>query len=295
MKILITGADGQLGYHLKRVFADHELFLGDVANFDITNREVVMRETAGFDPDVIIHAAAYTNVDKAEVDKDLCSRVNIDGTRHVAEAAIAVDAKLIAISTDYVFSGNKGQPYLESDPPAPLSFYGHTKYEAEKAIVTATPKHFICRTSWLYGGPKPIKGMDFAQAGLPKNFVLTMLRIGSTQPTVEVVNDQVGGPTYAQDLAEYLLPIANSEEYGIYHLTNAGVTSWADFAQAIFSDAHYPTSVSPISSEQWAAKYPQSTDRPKYSVLGHQRLFDLGWPDLRPWQNALADYLSELA
>lgn len=294
MKILITGADGQLGYHLKQVFADHELFLGDVANFDITNRDVVMRETTAFQPEVIIHAAAYTNVDKAEVDQELCRRINIDGTRNVAEAAKAVDAKLVAISTDYVFAGNKGEPYLESDPPAPLSFYGHTKYEAEKAVAMTAPKHFICRTSWLYGGPKPTKDMDFTQPGLPKNFVLTMLRVGRTQPTVEVVSDQVGGPTYAQDLAEYLKRLIESEEYGVYHLTNAGVTNWAAFAQEIFATAQYPTSVTPISSEAWSEKYPQSTDRPKYSVLGHQRLLDLGWPDLRSWQDALHDYLSEL-
>jgi dTDP-4-dehydrorhamnose reductase len=294
MKILITGADGQLGYHLKQVFADHELYLGDVHNFDITNQEVVLRETTQFQPDVIIHAAAYTNVDKAEADKDLCWKINVDGTRNVAQAAKQVNATLIAISTDYVFSGDKGEPYLESDPPAPLSYYGHTKYEAEKIVATTAPKHFICRTSWLYGGPKPTKTFDFSAPGLPKNFVYTMLRVGKNQSAMDIVSDQVGGPTYAQDLAEYVKRLIESQEYGVYHLTNAGVTNWAEFATSIFTIASYPTVVNHVTSEDWAAKNPQATVRPKYSVLGHSRILDLGWPDLRSWQDALADYLSEM-
>lgn len=294
MKILITGANGQLGYHLQNVFADHELYLGDTHNYDITDRDIVMRETSNFNPDVIIHGAAYTNVDKAEIDKDLCWKINVEGSRNVAEAAKAVDAKMIAISTDYVFAGDKGTPYLESDHPNPLSYYGHTKYEGEKMVAMHAPKHFICRTSWLYGGPKPTKEMDFTQPGMPKNFVLTMLRVGKDKAEMEIVGDQAGGPTYAEDLSLAIKELMGTMQYGIYHLTNSGVTNWADFAQEIFRIAGYDTKVKAITSEEWAAKNPQSTERPKYSVLGHDHLIGLGMTDLRSWQDALADYLSEL-
>lgn len=294
MKILITGADGQLGHHLKQVFADHELYLGDVHNFDITNRDIVVRETNNFRPDVIIHAAAYTNVDKAEVDKDLCWQINVAGTRHVAEAAKMVDAKLLAISTDYVFAGDSTTPYTENDSPGPLSYYGHTKYEAEKLVATMAPKHFICRTSWLYGGPKPTKTTDFTQPGLAKNFVNTMLKIGKDTAEVEVVGDQVGGPTYAQDVAEHLKLLMGTLQYGVYHLTNSGVTNWAVFAEETFKIAGYETNVKPITSTEYAEKYPQATQRPKYSVLAHDHIVAVGLPDLRPWQEALAEYLSEM-
>ncbi len=293
MKVLITGANGQLGYHLKQVFADQELFLGDTTNFDITNADLVMQVVEQFKPDVIVHAAAYVNVDKAEVDKELCFKVNVDGSKNVAKAAQRVRAKMLAISTDYVFSGDAKAPYAESAEPSPLSYYGQTKYEGEKMVMANCSNYFICRTSWLYGGRKPTPEMDFAQPGLPKNFVLTMLRVGKDKEVMEIVGDQLGGPTYAQDVAETVSKLAKTEAYGVYHLTNTGVTSWATFATEIFSLVGYKTAVKPITSDVWLRMNPQATKRPAYSVLGHKKIIELGIGDLRPWQEALKDYLSE--
>jgi dTDP-4-dehydrorhamnose reductase len=294
MNVLITGAQGQLGYHLKQAFDTDNLFLGDTANFDVTNRETVLKQTQQFRPDLIIHAAAYTNVDGAETNREVCRAVNVEGTKHVAEAARAVEAKLIHISTDYVFSGDKSSPYLETDQPGPISYYGKTKYEAEQVVVTTAPKHFICRTAWLYGGPKPTPDFDFTQPGLPKNFIYTMLRLGKEKSEIAVVNDQIGAPTYAADIAQTLKLLADTMQYGIYHLTNSGQTSWAGVAKAIFQQSRYNTTVKEVTSAQWATINPQATHRPANSVLAHQHLLDLGLPDLRSWQTALTDFLSAL-
>lgn len=292
MKILITGANGQLGYHLKQTFADHQLYLGDTSNYDITQRDLVLRETEEFKPDVIIHGAAYTNVDGAETNRELCRQINVDGSRNVAEAAAAVGATIVAISTDYVFAGDKGSPYLETDQPQPVSFYGQTKLEGEQAVQAATDQFFICRTSWLYGGPKPTSDLDLAATGI-KNFVYTMLRVGKEKDEVAVVGDQLGAPTYAHDLAEFLKALIVTDRYGIYHATNSSVTNWAEFAAKIFELARYKTAVKPITSAEWEAINPASTKRPAYSVLGHEAIKQAGLPDLRPWDAALADFMSD--
>ncbi len=293
MKVLITGANGQLGWHLKQVFADCELYLGDTDNYDITNRELILAETEKFRPALIIHAAAYTNVDGAETNQALCRAINVDGSRHVAEAAAAVDAVLVAISTDYVFAGDKGEPYQESDSVKPLSFYGQTKAEGEQAVMATTAKHFITRTAWLYGGPKPTPETDWTTAILPKNFINTMLRVGLNRPSIEVVDDQIGAPTYAADLSQAIRDLAATKRYGIYHLTNSGTTNWAAVAEFIFETVQHPTTVTHIKSADWQANNPSATKRPAYSVLGHAALTAAGLPGLRAWQAALADYLSE--
>lgn len=292
MKILITGANGQLGYHLQQVLAKHELFLGDSHNFDITNQRLVNEQTMQFKPEIVIHAAAYTNVDGAEVNRELCQAVNVDGSRFVAEAANAVGAKIIAISTDYVFAGDQQTPYQETDQANPISFYGQTKYDGEQAVIKANSRHFICRTSWLYGGPKP-KSADELKNSSIKNFVYTMLKIGQNHPTVEVVSDQIGAPTYAQDLAKTIEGLMATDRFGIFHLTNSGQTTWADFATTIFKLAKYKTVVKPIQSEQWELAHPTSTKRPRYSVLGHQALNLAGQPIMRSWEVAIADFMSE--
>lgn len=303
MKILITGAKGQLGYHLKEAFAADELYLGDADNYDVTNRELVLKETERFDPDIIIHAAAYTNVDKAEQEKELCATVNVTGTRHVAEAAKTVDAKLVALSTDYVFAGDKGSPYLESDKPNPLSYYGQTKYEAEQIVAQTSLKHFVVRSAWLYGGPRPTRQRrpERSVASLPaqvegrpfKNFVYTMLRTGKQQSQVAVVADQLGSPTYANDLAQTIKRLVGTLQYGVYHVTNTGFVSWADFAKEIFRHAGYETTVLPITTPEWEKRNPGSSKRPAYSVLGHEHLLEVGLGELRSWQEALADFLAE--
>lgn len=326
MKILITGAKGQLGYHLQQTFAEDELYLGDTDNYDITNRDIVMRETENFKPNLIIHGAAYTNVDGAEANKELCRSINVDGSRNVAEATKAVGAKILAISTDYVFAGDKGSPYTETDRPNPLSFYGQTKYEGEQAIQQTIDRYFICRTSWLYGGPKPAPQSHFEANDQPrnpdsrvarhfgihywrtaendiieissapfKNFVYTMLKVGKDKAEVEVVSDQKGAPTYAKDFADTIKQLVTTDKYGIYHATNSGVTNWADFAQEIFRLAHYDIKVKGITSEVWASKNPQATKRPAYSVLAHQALLAAGLPELRSWQEAVREFLSEFS
>ncbi len=293
MKVLITGANGQLGYHLKQTFAEHELFLGDTENYNITNRDLVMRETELFNPDLIIHAAAYTNVDKAETDRELCQLINVDGSRHVAEAAKQAGAKIVAISTDYVFAGDKGSPYLETDQPNPLSFYGQTKYEGEEAVRQTAEQHFICRTSWLYGGPKPLAISNFNDMPF-KNFVYTMLRVGRDKNEVQVVADQFGSPTYANDLAEKIKELIKTEVYGTYHTTNSGQTNWAEFTETIFKLSRYNTTVKHITSEEWEAISPSATKRPRYSVLGHDNLLKAGLADVRPWRAAITDFLCEM-
>ncbi len=295
MKILITGAKGQLGYHLQQVFADDELFLGDIDNYDITKPEIILPATEQFKPDLIIHGAAYTNVDGAEANKELCYAINVTGSENVAKAAQAVGAKVLAISTDYVFAGDKGTPYLETDSPNPISYYGKTKYEGEMALLEIVKESYICRTSWLYGGPKPTPTTDFANTGAIKNFVYTMLRVGKDKHQLEVVGDQQGGPTYAEDLALKVKEIITTDRYGIYHTTNSGITNWAAFAQTIFDLAGYNTKVKPISSQEYADKNPQSTRRPSYSVLGHQGLKEAGLADLRSWQEAISHFMAEFS
>lgn len=294
MKILITGAAGQLGYELQAVFAEHQLFLGDTDNFDITNAETVMAKTKEFNPDLIIHAAAYTNVDGAEANQTLCKAINVEGSANVAAAAEAVGAKLVAISTDYVFDGQQSKPYGETDKPNPASFYGQTKLEGEQAVTAGCTRAFICRTAWLYGGPKPSQSTDFNQ--LPyKNFVYTMLKVGRDREQLEVVGDQVGAPTYAKDLALAIKQLVKTDRYGIYHLTNSGQTNWADFAETIFQLAGYQTKVKSISSQQWQTNNPAATKRPAYSVLGHHALLEAGLTPPRSWQEAIADFLSEIS
>lgn len=309
MKILITGAKGQLGYHLQKVLDSHELFLGDTDNYDITKPEIVMAQTARFQPEVIIHAAAYTNVDGAETQKELCRAINVDGSRNVAEAAKSVNAKIVAISTDYVFAGDKDSPYLESDPPNPISYYGQTKLKGEEAVRSTTNQYYICRTAWLYGGPKPIRqnrlegedrprDLDYfnIDADNPpfKNFVYTMLKIGRGKDRIRVVQDQIGSPTYAADLAETISQLIKTNNFGTYHITNGGHTNWADFAREIFRLAKYSTTVSDLTSEQWAKKNRESTKRPAYSVLANKKIREIGLPPLRDWHGAIGDFLSEV-
>lgn len=292
MKILITGAGGQLGYHLQEALPEHELFLGDVENYDITKRDVVLKQTEEFAPQLIIHAGAYTNVDGAQANKELCRAINVDGSRNVALAAKLVGAPIVAISTDYVFAGNGNSPYSEKDEPNPVSYYGQTKLDGETAIKEITDQYFICRTAWLYGGPQPDADTNFSSSKI-KNFVYTMLRVGRERAEVEVVSDQVGSPTYAKDLAQTIKKLSATGLYGTYHITNRGQTDWANFAQAIFNLAQYKTKVLPIRTKEWEQKNPAATKRPAYSVLGHNALLEAGLTDLRDWQEALTDFLGE--
>lgn len=278
MKIIITGGRGQLGRELAEVLLEaggHEVMSPGRQELDVTRMEEVIRAFKAFAPEVVIHAAAATNVDQCELDHDRAYLVNALGTRNVAAAAAVVGAKLIFISTDYVFNGRAGRPYTEFDAPDPINIYGKSKLAGERYAAELCPRYFIVRTSWLYG-----------RHG--KNFVKTMLDLAGKRDEIAVVDDQVGSPTYVGDLARFIAGLIETELYGIYHASNGGECSWFDFAREIFRLAGLDhVRVRPISSEELNRPAP----RPAYSVLDNYCIRLQGLPDLRCWQEALRDFL----
>ncbi|KPV45227.1 dTDP-4-dehydrorhamnose reductase [Alicyclobacillus ferrooxydans] len=277
MKVLVTGANGQLGRDVLSLFsASHDVYGFSHSELDITNAKQTASIIDAVTPDVIIHTAAYTAVDKAEESPEQAYLVNAEGTRNVALAADKVRAKLCAISTDYVFDGDTEHPYCESDTPNPRNVYGATKLAGEHFIQECTNSYFIVRTSWVFG----IHG---------NNFVKTMLRLGQGGKSIRVVNDQFGCPTYTKDLAQFLLELIGSNKFGIYHATNTGQCSWYEFAKEIFTQASLTVDLSPCSTEE----FPRPARRPKYSVLAHSEIERNGFNDLPTWQDALERFLRE--
>lgn len=278
MKIIITGGRGQLGRELAGVLLEaggHEVISPGRQELDVTRMEEVIWAFKAFAPEVVIHAAAATNVDRCELDHDWAYLVNALGTRNVAAAAAVVGAKLVYISTDYVFNGRAGRPYTEFDTPDPINIYGKSKLAGERYAAELCPRYFIVRTSWLYG-----------RHG--KNFVKTMLDLAGKRDEIAVVDDQVGSPTYAGDLARFIAGLIETELYGIYHASNGGECSWFDFAREIFRLAGLDhVRVRPISS----AELNRPAPRPAYSVLDNYCIRLQGLPDLRHWQEALLDFL----
>ncbi len=259
MKVLVTGANGQLGRCIRRRVAQgvtDNYFFTDVAELDITDEEAVRKAIEHHDIDVIVNCAAYTNVDKAESEPVLAERLNADAPRILADAALSADATLIHISTDYVFGGNSGNtPRAENEQPNPTGVYGLTKLHGEEAIEASGCKALILRTSWLYS--------EFG-----RNFVKTMLDLTATRPELNVVFDQAGTPTYAGDLADAIVDIISRRAFegneGVYHYSNEGVCSWFDFAKAIASMAgHAECDIRPCHSDE----FPSAVVRPSYSVL----------------------------
>lgn len=291
-RILITGAHGQLGRALTQALAHGhtsigalpssyrgcEIYAVDVETFDICNAAQVDEWFSAWRPQLVFNCAAYTNVDGCEDHEADALRVNAEGPAHLARAAQAVGAKLVHVSTDYVFPGTDAQPRRETDPTGPLSAYGRTKLAGEQAVAQACDQHFIVRTAWLYGDGH--------------NFVRTMLRLAETHDRVTVVDDQLGNPTCADDLAHELLRIAETSNYGVYHCTNEGICSWADFAEAIFAEAGVACEVERCSSEEYAAAHPNAARRPQYSALENAHLASTIGNEMRPWRDALRDYLS---
>lgn len=280
MKILITGAKGQLGNKLIEILGKkHKLVLTDVDEMNIINADETMKKISQEKPDFIIHAAAYTKVDQAEEEEDLCHKINVLGTKNVAEAAKNNDAVLIYISTDFVFADGKGEPLTENDKPEPLSVYGQTKLEGENFIKDICYKYYIIRAAWLFGElPKDHPG---------SNFVETMLRLANERDSLGVVNDQIGSPTYTGDLVRFIdFLINNKPETGIYHFSGEGETSWYSFAKEIFKQTKTKIDLKPITSDQ----YPSKAKRPKYSYLSKEKIRTLGFP-VRSWQEMLEEYL----
>lgn len=279
MKILVTGANGQLGHdillNLKARGIDG--IPADIAEFDITQAAATERFILDNQPEAVIHCAAYTAVDKAEDDMERCQLINVTGTENIARACQKINAKLIYVSTDYVFPGIGDTPYETDAPTGPLSVYGKTKLAGELAVQHALKRYFIVRTSWVFG-----------KNG--SNFVKTMLRLGKEREEVNVVCDQVGSPTYTVDLAKLLVDLALSEEYGVYHATNEGFCSWAEFATEIFRKAGLSTRVNYVTTEQ----YPARAHRPCNSRLSKASLMQAGFEVLPTWEDALSRYLVEL-
>lgn len=279
MKILVTGAAGQLGYDVCRELArrgiEHKGI--DRQNLDICDRAAVEEYLTAYEPDALIHCAAYTAVDKAEDEPELCFVVNAGGTQNLAELCKQLDCKLLYISTDYVFDGS-GEQFYEVDAIAePVNIYGKSKLAGELAIKKCLTKYFIVRTSWMFGS----RG---------NNFVRTMLRLAETHSEVGVVADQVGSPTYTVDLAKLLVDMIQTDKYGVYHAANEGVCSRAEFAKEIFKQADRYVKVKHLAT----AEYPTKARRPLNSRLALDSLREAGFAGLPAWRDALARFIEEM-
>lgn len=277
MKILVTGANGQLGQELVQQLQqiNVELYAFTKTDLDICNLSIVQQVVNEIRPQVIINAAAFTKVDLAETEQDLAFNVNAYGQRNLAVAAEQVGAKICYVSTDYVFDGNATEPYEEHALVKPIGVYGKSKYAGEQLTQTLNSKYFIVRTAWVYGEFGP-------------NFVKTMLRLAKERDELGVVSDQIGSPTYTVDLAAFLIELVQTEKYGIYHCTNSGSCSWYEFAQAIFEESNVDIKVNPLTTNQ----YPTPAKRPNYSVLSDRTLKLNGFQSIRHWRDGLKAFLN---
>jgi dTDP-4-dehydrorhamnose reductase len=277
MKILITGGQGQLGIELKNLLEDeNEVYAWDIDQLDITQGKETIEKVVDLNPDIIIHSAAYTDVDGCEENVDLAYQVNAYGTRNIAVACQKCDAKMVYVSTDFIFDGKKDEHYIEFDQTNPINVYGKSKLAGEKFVKNLVDKFFIVRTAWLYG----------ENSG---NFVKTMLELAEERDLLTVVNDQVGSPTYVKDLAEVIRKLINTDLYGTYHASNTGECSWYQFAKKIFKYTNTQIEVEPVTSEEFA----RPATRPTYSVMNNYSLEqNLGYK-MKNWKDALKDYLNK--
>ena len=288
MKLLITGSNGQLGSEVKKILKSKRTELGpipdiflsacidcvDVEELDITNKEAVLVYVKKSEPNIIINCAAYTNVDDCEDNINSAFLVNAIGARNMAIVAEKVNAKLVHISTDYVFAGDGNKPYQEFDIPNPKSIYGASKNMGEQYVRDFCTRYYIVRTAWLYGY-------------VGKNFVKTIMKVGHDTGSLKVVNDQVGNPTNAVDLAHHILKIAAKEEYGIYHCTGIGECTWFDFASKIIEYAGIKANISPCTTDE----YQRTAMRPAYSALDNTMLRCTIGDEMRTWQEALKCFI----
>lgn len=279
MKVLVTGIGGQLGYDVMKVLrARHIDCLGaDLKEFDITDYAAAHKFITDYGPDAVIHCSAYTAVDKAEDNLALCRAVNAQGPENIAKICQEIDAKMVYISTDYVFPGTGEQFYEVDDATGPTNVYGLTKLEGELAVKRLLTKYFIVRISWVFG-----------KNG--NNFINTMLRLGREKEQLTVVADQIGSPTYTADLAPLLCDMVVTDKYGTYQATNEGVCSWVDFAAEIMRKAALPCKIVPIPTSQ----YPTRATRPLNSRMSKEKLVANGFHKLPTWQDALQRYLEEI-
>lgn len=279
-RVLITGGTGQLGHdvflEVEKRYPNAKILLPNRDYMDLTNYTLVSALINHFKPDVVFHCAAYTAVDKAEEEKDLCLETNVRGTYNVTNACKSVGAKLVYISTDYVFDGKKGETYVEEDQTNPLNEYGKSKLYGEKQALTYS-KSFVVRTSWVFG----LNG---------KNFIKTIINAAKTQEELKVVSDQIGSPTYTKDLANFLVSLAETDKYGIYHAHNEGYTSWYNLAKYVLNLCGINTPIKEIATKD----YKQAAKRPLYNVLSTDKLKESGFEPLQDWHKAVAEYVYEL-
>lgn len=276
MKVLVTGVEGQLGFHVAEELQKrgYQVFGVDIDEMDITDALQVHKVIEEANVEAVIHCAAYTAVDSAEDNVELCRRVNVGGTKNIAQVCGELSLKMVYISTDYVFPGEGERPWRPDDAAEPLNVYGQAKYDGELEVLKYVSKHFIVRTSWVFG-----------ENG--HNFINTMLRLGREKGKVGVVADQVGSPTYTRDLAVLLVDLIETEKYGTYHATNEGYCSWYEFTKEIFRQAGMKVEVIPLTSEEFPAK----AKRPHNSRLDKKKLIENGFKTLPSWQEALKRYL----
>ena len=279
MRVLVTGVKGQLGHDVVNEMEKRGLTpIGvDLAEMDITDKEACDRVITEANVEAVIHCAAYTAVDAAEDNVDVCMKVNAGGTRNIAEVCKKLGIKMMYISTDYVFDGQGTRPWEPDDERHPLNVYGQSKYEGELAVEELVEKFFTVRIAWVFG----ING---------KNFIKTMLNLGKTRDHLTVVADQIGSPTYTYDLARLLVDMIETDRYGRYHATNEGLCSWYEFACEIFKQAGMNVTVSPVTSDQ----YPAKAKRPMNSRMDKSKLDEMGFKRLPSWQDALGRYLKEI-
>ncbi|MCU7557546.1 dTDP-4-dehydrorhamnose reductase [Macrococcus capreoli] len=279
MIALITGGNGQLGYDVTNYFLEKgaKVLSPSSKEFDITNVELMDKYLTDINLDVIIHCAAYTAVDDAESNKDINYEVNVQGTKNIVEIAKKHNAKLIYISTDYVFDGEKDLPYIETDKKNPINEYGKSKSLAEDIVISELQKYFIVRISWVIG----ING---------KNFVKTMLRLSEKMDTLSVIDDQVGSPTFTSDLSKLIYEFSLSDRFGIYHATNEGYCSWNELATTIFKLKNIDINVNKISTSE----YKTAAKRPLNSRMSKDKLVKNGFTTLPHWKESLERYLKEL-
>lgn len=281
--ILVTGANGQLGSELRKIGFTmlDEVFYTDVAELDITSYEAVSDYVTKHDIDTIVNCAAYTAVDKAEDEPELAAKINAEAVGNLAKVSNKQDCLLIHVSTDYVFDGTGEVPYTEKSQTCPVSVYGKTKLAGEEAILKSGCLHIIIRTAWLY-------------STFGNNFVKTILRLAGERPELNVVVDQIGSPTYAEDLARAIVTIMGNDDRGmyegVYHFSNDGICSWCDFASEIVRLSGLPCKVHPVTT----AEYPTKTQRPAYSVLDKTKIIKIFGVQVPEWKESLAGCVKEL-
>ena len=276
MKVLVTGVKGQLGYDVVKDLEKrgHQPIGVDRDEMDLMDNDAIRTFIMELKPEAIIHCAAYTAVDKAEEEVETCYQINAESVKVISECAKELDVKLIYISTDYVFDGTKEGEYVETDTPNPINVYGASKLKGEQYVQTLLEKYYIVRISWVFG----VNG---------NNVIKTMRRLGSERDELNIINDQVGSPTYTADLAPLLVDMMETDKYGIYHATNEETCSWYEFANEIFKQSGIEVKTNPITTDQ----YPTAAKRPMNSRMSKAKLKANGFNLLPTWQEALAHYL----